>query len=212
MLEKEFKSRQSHHDKVTCLTKISDSEFITSSEDKSLKIWDKHMSGCRYTIETHEQLHTMAITGESLNLLIAGYGGMDFIVFGLNQMNQNHISEPPAHDGQIVSVITLSKFKHKYFATRCIYGDFGIWGANKHPDRVLKIFNMDDPEFPQVQEEPPKVETKKKKKSDDDDEDQDEEEELDEDGNPISKEPEPVKFVKDFSNRIASDKDKMIEL
>lgn len=65
-------------------------------------------------------------------------------------MNQNHISFPPAHDGKIVQILTLSKFKHKYFATRCIYGDFGIWGANRHPDRVLKILNMDDPDYTQV--------------------------------------------------------------
>lgn len=59
-----------------------------------------------------------------------------------------------------------------------------------------------------------KLEPKKKKKDDDEDQDEeDEEEELDEDGNPIEKkEPEPVKVVKDFSNRIASEKDKMIEL
>ena len=128
-------------------------------------------------------------------------------------MNQNHISHPPAHDGQIVQIITLSKFGHKYFATRCIYGDFGIWGANKHPDRVLKVLNMDDPEFPQVQEEPAKPEPKKKSGDEDEDEENEEEEELDEDGNPIEKkEPEPVKIEKDFSNRIASAQDKMIEL
>jgi hypothetical protein len=90
----------------------------------------------------------MAITGESLDLLISGLGEMDFMVFGLKGMNQNHISSPPAHDGKIVQIITLSKQEHKYFATRCLYGDFGIWGANRHPDRVLKILNMDDPEFP----------------------------------------------------------------
>jgi hypothetical protein len=86
---------------------------------------------------------------------------MNFIVFGLERMNQNHIVEP-AHDGKIVQIITLSKFKHKYFATRCQYGDFGIWGANKHPDRVIKILNLDDPEYQQVQEEVLKVEPKKK--------------------------------------------------
>jgi WD40 repeat protein len=52
-MEKEFKSKQSHNGRITCLTKINDSEFITSSEDQSFKIWDKHMQGCRYTIETH---------------------------------------------------------------------------------------------------------------------------------------------------------------
>jgi len=83
VMEKEFRSKQSHQDDITCLTKVSDSEFITSSKDKSFKIWDKHIQGCRYTIETHEPLHTLAITGENLNLLISGLGEMDFMVFGL---------------------------------------------------------------------------------------------------------------------------------
>ena len=64
--EKEFKSKQSHTERITCQTKINESEFITSSEDCSFKIWDNFMSGCRYTIETHESLHTMAISGENL--------------------------------------------------------------------------------------------------------------------------------------------------
>jgi WD40 repeat protein len=64
VMEKEFKSKMAHTRRITCLTKISDSEFVTSSEDMSFKIWDKDMQGCRYTIETHEPLHTMAITGE----------------------------------------------------------------------------------------------------------------------------------------------------
>ena len=74
--------------------------------------------------------------------------------------------------------------------------------------------NLDDPEFPQGQEEYIKPEPKKKKDDDDEEEEnEEEEEELDEDGNPVPKKaPEPVKIEKEFSNRIASEKDKMIEL
>jgi len=64
VMEKEFKSKKAHTGGITCMTKISEAEFVTSSEDNSFKIWDKDMQGCRYTIETHEPLHTMAITGE----------------------------------------------------------------------------------------------------------------------------------------------------
>ena len=102
VIEKEFKSKKAHTERITCLAKISPSEFITSSEDMSFKIWDRDMQGCRYTIETHLPLHTMAITGEKSNLLISAYGEEDFIVIGLEDLNQNHISFPPAHDGKIV--------------------------------------------------------------------------------------------------------------
>lgn len=84
VMEKEFRSNQGHSEKITYSLRISETEFITCSEDHRIKVWDKHMAGCRYTIETHEQLHTMAITGEYLNLLVSGYGEMDFIVFGLD--------------------------------------------------------------------------------------------------------------------------------
>jgi WD40 repeat protein len=87
VLEKEFKTKKGHTDKITCLSKISDSEFMTSSLDMSFKIWDKDLQGCRYTIETHEPLHTMSITGEKFNLLISGVGDTDFIVIGLEEMS-----------------------------------------------------------------------------------------------------------------------------
>lgn len=83
---------------------------------------------------------------------------------------------------------------NKYFATRCKYGDLGIWGANRHPDKVIKILNIDDPDYPQYQEEI-KPEPKKKKRDDDDEEyneeEEEEEEEEDEDGNKKKKAPEP---------------------
>jgi hypothetical protein len=43
VLEKEFKSKQSHKGAITCMTKVSDSEFMTSSVDCSFKIWDKDL-------------------------------------------------------------------------------------------------------------------------------------------------------------------------
>lgn len=150
VIEKEFRSKKSHTGQITKLMKINDAEFVTSSDDQAFKIWDKDLQGCRYTIETHEQLHCMAITGEYLNLLVSGHGEKNFIVIGLEQMNQNHISginDPDAHDGKICQIITLSKYNNKYFATRCQYGDLGIWGSNKHPDRVIKIYNIDDPDY-----------------------------------------------------------------
>jgi len=69
------------------MTKTSDSEFITSSLDRCFKVWDKDLQGCRYTIETTEPLHTMAITGEKHNLLVSGLGDQNFLVLGLEQMN-----------------------------------------------------------------------------------------------------------------------------
>lgn len=217
VLEKEFKTKKGHTDKITCLSKTSPSEFMTSSLDQSFKIWDKDLQGCRYTIETHEPLHTMNITGEKGNILISGLGENDFIVFGLEDMAQNHIF-PGAHDGKIVQIITLGKFQNKYFATRCQYGDLGIWGANKHPDRVLRIDNMDDAEYPQGQDTARSIdEPKKKKEIDPNDSDLFEHDEdgariQDDDGNDVLKKEEVKVVKKDFSNRVASDKDRVIEM
>ena len=47
----------------------------------------------------------MAITGEHMDLMVSGHGPQNFIVIGLEKLNQNHISgmsDPDAHDGKIV--------------------------------------------------------------------------------------------------------------
>lgn len=52
--------------------------------DSSLKLWDKHLQGTGYTYETHEPLHSMAVSGERKNLLVAGLGRGNLIVYGLD--------------------------------------------------------------------------------------------------------------------------------
>jgi len=74
---------------------------------------------------------------------------------------------------------------------------------------------MDDPDYPQGQEDKVagSILTKKKKTDEDEDEEEEDDEEVDEDGNPIAKKaPEPVVVKKDFSNRVSSEKDTMIEI
>ena len=72
---------------------------------------------------------------------------------------------------------------------------------------------MDDPDYPQGQDEKVQESILTKKKKSDSDEDEEEEEEVDDDGNPIAKKaPEPVVPKKDFSNRVSSEKDTMIEI
>ena len=69
------------------MIKISDSEFMTSSNDMSFKIWDKELQGCSYTYETHEPLYKMTITGEKKDLEICALGEGNFMVFGLGEKN-----------------------------------------------------------------------------------------------------------------------------
>ena len=135
VLEKEFKSKGSHHGEIKCMLKISDSEFLTSSDDMSFKIWDRDLVGCSYTYETHDPLYRMRITGEKKDLLISALGEGNFMVFGLDKRNQHDIIEG-AHDAKIVQIVNLSngQLGNKYFATRCTDGDFSIWSAYPHPD------------------------------------------------------------------------------
>ena len=87
VIEKEFQSDRTHQDKVTGIVYINESEFLTSSVDMSLKLWDKFLQGTAYTYETHEPLHSLAVTGERCDILVGGLGRGNFIVYGLNQMN-----------------------------------------------------------------------------------------------------------------------------
>ena len=142
VMEKEFKNRKAHKGNITNMRKISDTEFMTCSDDQSFKVWDTDLQGCSYTYETFSPIHHMRITGEKNDLLIATQGEGDFIVLGLQMRNQNHIY-PMAHDARIVQIVTLERLDCKYFATRCTDCDLSIWSANAHPDRVFVIDNID---------------------------------------------------------------------
>lgn len=64
VMEKEYKTKKSHKGKINCLTKISDTEFMSCSDDMSFKVWDKDLQGCSYTYETHEPLYNMRLSGQ----------------------------------------------------------------------------------------------------------------------------------------------------
>lgn len=101
VMEREFKSKAAHRGNISCMIKVSNTEFITSSDDMSFKIWDKDLKGCSYTYETHEPLFSMKLTGEKMNLLISALGEGNFFVMGLDQRNQNDIFQN-AHDEKII--------------------------------------------------------------------------------------------------------------
>ena len=128
VMEKEFRSNKSHKGSITCLTKISETEFFSSADDKCFKVWDQDLQGCSYTYETDKPIYGMRMTGEKNNVLISSMGDGDLYVVGLDQRNQNDIIEM-AHDDKIVQVVSLRKLQNKYFATRCVDGDVMIWSA-----------------------------------------------------------------------------------
>ena len=107
-----------------------------------MKLWDKHLQGVAYTYETHKPLSSMNITGENNELLIVGQGSGDFIVFGRDAKNQLDIVEW-AHATPIIDIVSLSKLKNKYFATRCIDGHVNVWSSLNHPDKIAALDNFD---------------------------------------------------------------------
>lgn len=167
--EREFKSTSTHQDKVTGIAYVNEAEFLTSSLDQSMKLWDKHLQGVAYTYETHKELTSMNITGERGEFLIVGQGQGDFIVFGLENKNQLDIIEW-AHAAPIVQIVSLGRLKNKYFATRCLDGHVNIWSALYHPDQIAPLPNFDGDEAalahlqPQPEPEEEKVAEKKKKR------------------------------------------------
>lgn len=71
-----------------------------------MKIWDKSLQTCDYTVETHMPLYTMAVTGERGDILIAALGLGDLIVFGLQNKNQLDIVEQ-AHHAAVTQICSL---------------------------------------------------------------------------------------------------------
>ena len=88
----------------------------------------------------------MAITGEKSDMVVASIGEGDLIVFGLAMHNQLAIVEK-AHEVTVVQIVSLSKLKDKYFATRCMNGHINIWSATKQPDKLFTIVHADKDEF-----------------------------------------------------------------
>lgn len=149
-----------------------------------MKVWDKHLQGTAYTFEAHEPLHSMAVTGERKDFLIAGLGAGNFVVYGLVLKNQLDIF-PWAHCEPITRIVSLEKLKNKYFATRCGEGHVHIWSSTNHPDRLFPLYNFDADEVALAPLQPPPpvpevvVVVEKKKVFDDE-------------GNEIIEEEEPV--------------------
>lgn len=140
--ERDFKSQATHQDIVTGIAKVDESEFLTSSLDNSLKLWDKFTQGVSYTIETHEPLTSMQISGEKGEFLVCGQGEGHLIVFGKLLKNQLSI-EKWAHAQPVIQIVSLSKLKNKYFATRCGDGHVHIYSALAKPDKIASLFNFD---------------------------------------------------------------------
>lgn len=75
IIEKEIKSDTVHKDQITGAQNINDEEFFTCGIENAFKVWNKQNQTCDYTIETHEPLSTMALTGPEKNeMLVAGLG------------------------------------------------------------------------------------------------------------------------------------------
>jgi len=115
---------------------------MTCGVEKALKVWNKSVQSCHYTIETHQPVHTMAITGEKSDLLVASIGDGDLIVYGLELKNQLSIIEQ-AHKSRVIQIVSLNKLNDKYYATRCVDGHLIIWAATKQPDKLFTIENAD---------------------------------------------------------------------
>lgn len=84
----------------------------------------------------------MQITGEKSELLVCGQGQGHIVVFGKARRNELSI-EPWAHASPIIQIVSLSKLKNKYFATRCGDGHVNIYSSLSRPDRIAQLFNFD---------------------------------------------------------------------
>ena len=177
--ERLFKSKRVHSNAITGLVRLSQNEFITVSEDSSVKVWDTLLQSVAYTYETIKPLKTANRTGETgkqnvteKQFLVIGMGDGDFVVYGVDKLNECKI-EVWAHAQPIISIVSLGgQLKNKYFATRCSDGHVKIWSSTNKPEMIFSLWNIDGNEValehlqPKKEEAEP-VEVKKKKKRED---------------------------------------------
>ena len=217
--ERDFKSTTTHKDIVSGIVRVNDNEFLTSSNDQSIKVWDKFNQGVSYTIETHEALTSMGITGEKDDILVCGLGDGHLILFGKDRNNQLAIVEW-AHAMKITHIVSLNKMKGKYFATRCIDGHVNIYSSLQNPDRIARISNFDADEEALAHLQPKeevveevKVEKKKKTRTNSDGEEEeyyDEEEDENDGGDAGAAEDIDDEEKKDEKPKILPPVDKII--
>lgn len=141
VIEKEFKSDRTHQAKVTGLALCSKSEFVSSSLDSSLRVWDKEQQCTDYTYETPNPVSCMTVSGEHREFIVAGMAH-DIVVYGKHYKNQLEIYDH-AHTAEITQIVSLDKLQGKYFATRCLDGHVNIWSSQAHPDRLFTIWFFD---------------------------------------------------------------------
>ena len=101
VMEKEFRSKKCHTGNITCLAKLSDTEFFSCSDDMSFKVWDRILQGCSYTYESHEPLHYMRQTGKNMEYIVSSQGQGNLFIMDLRNRNQSDIYED-AHDEKII--------------------------------------------------------------------------------------------------------------
>jgi hypothetical protein len=81
-----------------------------------------------------------------MEYMVSSMGNGNLFIMDLRNRNQCDIITQ-AHDEKIVQIITLSRdveqLSNKYFVTRCIDGNIGIWSSIDHPDQVFKHDNID---------------------------------------------------------------------
>lgn len=227
--------KSKHRGDINCMIKLSPTEVITASSDSSFKVWDTQLKGCSYTIETQlrgedKPIGVLCQTGETKDevpvmakqQIIASQGGGDFFVLGYKKSNQNCIKEK-FHKKEIVQICSVKKLNDKYFATRCSIGDVGLFSSDDEPDKVHMFENVDIGDNaqstmwdthrdssvkPEDAEKASNAELEEEKE-----EEENEDDEEDEDGEKKKKKKVVVEVVEeDFSNRISSKWDQMIEL
>jgi WD40 repeat protein len=87
-MEKEMVNASSHRERISGIVDLNELELITCALDKSFKVWDKSTYQCDYTIETHSEVQTMAISGEKKDMFVASLGEGDLIVYKVDKQSQ----------------------------------------------------------------------------------------------------------------------------
>ena len=81
-----------------------------------------------------------------MDFMVTSMGQGNLFTMDLRNRNQSDIFYE-AHEEKIVQMITIARdveqMSNKYFVTRCLDGDLGIWSSTDHPDKVFKLPNID---------------------------------------------------------------------
>jgi len=76
--QKDLAAQEDYHKgPINCLMRLNQFQYITGSDDQTMKIWSRTDKRCNYTFKMNKPVECMALAGSLGNVLVVAQGTGD---------------------------------------------------------------------------------------------------------------------------------------